>query len=134
MTIKSPHARPNRKHRLIDCNPRWAHYHGADKPADGITFDCPEGHASCKHTVPFTPALDGTPMPVVQHNGAHWHRKGDTFETITLSPSIRAIPIYESKEEAIRAGAKEEYMEERWFCRFHGFIDNGKIWFCSDSR
>ena len=87
--------------------------HGA---ADAVWFRCPEGHTTCSHTVPFTPALDGTTRTSPQSNGAHWTRRGDTIDTLVLSPSIRSS------------------------CGFHGFIGGnggqipGMIEFCGDSK
>ncbi|MBK7823073.1 MAG: hypothetical protein IPJ61_18990 [Tessaracoccus sp.] len=48
-----------RKHRLVDCNPRW--WRGCY-----LAFDCPEGHADCRHLIPFRPPLepDVKPPPV----------------------------------------------------------------------
>lgn len=120
-----------RKTRLIDCNPRW----GSDShPADRwITFDCPEGHAGCTHTIPFSPALDGTPIAWV--NQASWERMGgDTFETLTLTPSIRRIPRYETREAAIADGRIPEYVTEAMLCALHIEIVHGQIVFCGDSR
>lgn len=123
--------------RLVDCNPRWVtgRYTGRDSevPA-GIHFDCPEGHAGCSLAIPFTPALDGLPRESWQTNGAVWQRTGDTFETLTLTPSIRRVPQYASREEAIVAGCIPEYVTESLLCAFHGFITNGQITFCGDSR
>ena len=103
-----------RKMKLIDCNPKWG---TANDVACYLIFDCPEGHEDCKHAVPFTPALDGTPQVSPQANQAQWDRTGDNFETITLSPSIRRIPI-----------------PGRDDCALHIFIKNGLIEFCGDSR
>lgn len=69
---------------------------------DGIEFDCP----TCKKEriwVPFSPTLKGEiiePTP----NRAIWNRTGDTFETLTLTPSI-------------------DYNKSHW----HGFITNGEV-------
>ncbi len=131
-----------RKHRLVDCNPRWCHYTGRETDAiDAVSFDCPEGHEGCSHTIPFTPALDGSNRPVMQRNGAQWQRgPGDTFETLTLSPSIRRIPRHASREAAIAAGCIPEYVTESMLCEFHGFVGGsggqtpGAIEFCGDSR
>lgn len=126
----------DRKHRLADCNPRWRTWSGRDEnePADAIMFECPEGHADCHHTIPFTPALDGSVQPVKQTNGAQWQRTGDTFEALSLSPSIRRIPRHADKGAAIAAGCIAEYVTESMLCTCHIFITNGQIIFCSDSR
>lgn len=123
--------------RLIDCNPRWisGRYTGVDSDvARGIHFDCPEGHDGCSHAIPFTPAMDGTVSASWQTNSAIWQRTGDTFETMTLSPSIRRVPTYADRETAIAAGAVAEYLCDQHYCAFHGFIRGGSIVFCEDSR
>jgi hypothetical protein len=138
-----------RRARLVDCNPRWIisfdprrvePVDGASKwveevhPPSGIHFDCPEGHQGCSHAIPFTPSLDGGPAASWYTNGAIWQRTGDTFETLTLSPSIRREPTYASREAAIAAGALEQYLEPTHFCALHIFIRDGAIEFCGDSR
>jgi hypothetical protein len=125
-----------RKLRLVDCNPRWidhgvgdGRFHGR-----GIQFDCPEGHEHCWHSIPFTPALDGTASTGWYSSGAVWQRTGDTFETLTLSASIARRPQHASREAAIASGCRPEYVTESLLCAFHGFIRDGGIEFCGDSR
>jgi Family of unknown function (DUF6527) len=69
----------------------------------GITFDCPCGNHDEAHRcyVPFANPIG--PGPHVNAKG--WQRTGDTFETLTLSPSIQRIGD----------------------CRWHGFIRNGEV-------
>lgn len=126
-----------RRMRLVDCNPRWltGRYAGRedDTPA-GVRFDCPEGHEGCDHAIPFTPAFDGAPTPGWQQNGAVWGRTGDTFEALTLSPSIRRIPQHASREAAIVAGCVPDLVTPSLLCAFHGFVRAGQIEFCGDSR
>lgn len=120
-----------RKTRLADCNPQWVeNYHGTGI-VDAVSFDCPEGHVECLHVIPFTPALDGASCA---RAGAQWVRSGDTFETLTLSPSIARRPKYASREEALAAGCLPEYIDDSLLCAFHGFITNGAITFCGDSK
>ena len=102
-----------RKTKLVDCNPRWGRYYHGQEIEDCVTFDCPEGHEHCLISVQVSPARDGSPQPVRQRNGAQWQRTGDTFETMSLTPSIRS---------------------EGPVCFFHGFVTNGEITFCGDSR
>ena len=123
-----------RKHRLVDCNPEFRSYDGTEGVLDALVFDCPEGHSDCRIFVPFTPAIDGSAQPVKQRNGAQWSREGDAFEALTLSPSIRTIQQYTSREAAFAAGVGEEWFTERLICGLHIFIKNGAIEFCGDSK
>lgn len=124
-----------RKTTLADCNPQFITYDGKEDHApDALFFDCPEGHEDCRYHVPFTPALDGMPSLTQQSNGAHWTRTGDSFETLTLSPSIRGVPKYASREEAIADGRVAEHVHPRMWCALHIFIADGKIQFCGDSK
>lgn len=75
--------------RLSDAHPSWATV-GAASPS-GLWFDCPG--ACCAGAeergrlyVPFTPALDGTPLS----GEPRWQRTGNTFGTLTLAPSVQA--------------------------------------------
>lgn len=120
-----------RKTRLVDLNPHWVEYNSMGV-VDAVYFDCPEGHEDCKHVIPFTPALDGS-RPT-REPGRAWERTGETFETLTLSPSIRRIRKYSTRDEAIADGCLPEYVTESLLCAFHGFIKNGQIEFCGDSE
>lgn len=102
-----------RKTRLVDCNPDFRTWDGRDDHApDALAFDCPEGHEGCRIFVQFTPATDGSARVAQQRNGQQWIRTGDLFETLTLTPSIRSLGP----------------------CFFHGFVTNGAITFCGDSK
>lgn len=63
-----------------------------------------------------------------------WERTGDTFDTLTLAPSIRHIPRYASRDAALASGAIEKYLNPTMWCAFHGFIRAGGIEFCGDSH
>lgn len=119
-----------RKTRLVDCNPKWGSRYGEHDEAF-VTFDCPEGHSDCHHTIPFTPTLAGR---VNEQAGAMWDRTGDTFEMLTLTPSIRRIQRHANRAAALKAGCLPEYITESMFCALHIFIKNGQIQFCGDSH
>lgn len=124
-----------RKHRLVDCDPQWIEEHreaGEHGKIHYFRFDCPEGHVDCVHVIPFSPRLNGAPYTDSQQ--PTWQRTGDTFETISLSPSIRRIQRYPDKAAAITAGCIEEYITETMFCALHIFIRDGRIEFCGDSK
>jgi hypothetical protein len=102
--------------RLVDLDPRWVGAGGegiSDKDGNpvperhgvGVSFDCPDG-CGFPCYVPFRNPLDGGP----QHDDSRpsWERTGDTFDTLTLSPSILRT-------------------KEKGGCGWHGFIRNGAI-------
>lgn len=97
--------------RLVDLNPKFFGNGGegvtnlAGEPVPrregcALVCDCPCG-CDQRLVVPFKNPIDGG--PVIEPKG--WDRTGDTFETLTLSPSIQ------------RVGG----------CAWHGFIRNGEI-------
>lgn len=101
------------KIKLTDLNPRWTGLSvSGHELVDGITFDCPH----CRNQrlgVKFTPPLDknnwkqrSIEYPIYQ---LMWQRVGDTFETITLSPSVNANSRID--------------FQNHW----HGFIENGFV-------
>jgi hypothetical protein len=109
-----------RRTRLVDCNPRWGLVCGDDETrfaTSYLTFECPEGHPNCEHSIPFTPSLEGEHQAVRQLNGAQWERRGETFETLTLTPSIARRPV---------AGHDT--------CAMHVNLTNGAFEFHGDSK
>ena len=103
--------------RLIELEPRWFTF---AHPADGVdfrfglTFLCP--HCLTQRLgVAFDPPIDpdnlllqGMIWP--RRSGNVWHREGETFETLTLTPSIDA------------SGSRLNF-DGHW----HGYITNGEI-------
>lgn len=107
--------------RLTDLNPQWMGAGG-----DGITRDgqpvparhgvgllctCPCGQCDEYRElyVPFANPLDGGPS--LESGHPRWERTGDTFETLTLRPSI------------LRS-------KEKGGCGWHGYITNGEVTSC----
>jgi hypothetical protein len=97
--------------RLIDLNPRWFGLPPALK--QGLTFDCPcccNTDRAVRLAVPFVNPIDGSapislepkilwpllcPPPTAEGQvtvppGFHWTRTGETFDVLTLSPSVDA--------------------------------------------
>ena len=111
--MKPPKSRPSKP--LVELNAnllRWDGRKPGDEhgPADALYFRCPH-HEACSHVIPFTPDMGGNVIAKSpQRNGAHWQRKGDTVETMTLTPSVRSS------------------------CGFHGWVKNGAVEFCGDSK
>ena len=100
--------------KLTELNPRWS---GLGEPGfemlDGITFDCP--HCKTQRLgIKFTPPIDkhgaweklNIPFPAYP---LMWNRTGDTFETLTLCPSVNTNFRID--------------VPGHW----HGFIENGEI-------
>ena len=84
--------------KLVDLNPRWMReFVARDKPPRdgyGIEFDCPCGRGpECEWggtiCIAFANPLDGG--PVSRWGREKWQRTGDTFESLTLTPSIHAV-------------------------------------------
>jgi hypothetical protein len=72
----------------------------------GVLFDCPCGNADEEHRcyVPFANPIGPGPLKTQQG----WQRTGESFETLTLAPSIWRHP-------------------DRGGCGWHGFIRNGEV-------
>jgi hypothetical protein len=102
--------------KLVDLHPVF-YSHGGEgitgkdgKPVPrrdgmGIIFDCPCGKCDEDHqlAVPFSNPIDGG--PAIERG---WKRTGETFETLTLEPSILRL-----------SG-----------CGWHGWIRNGEVITC----
>lgn len=103
--------------RLVDLRPVFAS-HGGSGIYDAVTgdpipetlgiailFDCPCGDAAEEHRclIPFVNPIG--PGPYIPQDDHGWQRTGDTFETLTLTPSI----------------------QRRDGCRWHGCIMNGSV-------
>ena len=104
--------------KLIELNPRFLGAGGEgitnadglpapEREGVGVIFTCPCGKCDEFHEcyVPFTNPLDGG-SPIDGH--PTWQRTGDTFETLTLTPSILR---------SVNKGG----------CGWHGFITNGEV-------
>lgn len=80
--------------KLIDCEPRWTKVTNPDMGGDaerqgmGLSF-LPVGFAG-RINIWFENPLDGKP-PINEPEKPRtlWKRKGETFDTLTLAPSIR---------------------------------------------
>lgn len=74
----------------------------------GVQFDCPCGAPDCPPVyVPFLNPLDGG--PALEPRG--WQREGDTFDTLTLTPSILR-------------------RHDLGGCGWHGFVTRGEVLTC----
>lgn len=99
--------------KLSALNPRWVSSGGEGitdsvtgapiphRERVGVTFDCPCGKCGKRGYIPFQNPID----PQAPINSAGWHRTGDTFETLSLTPSILRT--------------------EPHGCGWHGFLTNG---------
>ncbi len=97
--------------KLLDLDPRWFDVPGVGTNKDGVTFLCP--CATCQNGTPVRLAVqfknpvggsDAVTMSakeVIRHvhelrtfdvppKGPVWERTGETFEQMTLSPSVDA--------------------------------------------
>ncbi len=97
---------------LIELNPKWSvadvmKYFPSERHGMGVVFDCPI-HRNHRLAVMFLNPIDG--QPPAEGQNQLWKRTGDTFETLSLLPSIDA------SESPLGFGG----------C-WHGFITNGQI-------
>jgi hypothetical protein len=93
--------------KLTDLNPKFLD--SELRRGAGVEFDCPCGCPEPCY-VPFKVALDGS------FNPHGWVRTGDTFETLTLRPSILRVP---ARREDGTLG-----------CRWHGYVTDGEVTSC----
>lgn len=110
--------------KLLGLNPRWCNAGGENifttdeqgnripaphRSGVAVIFNCPCGKCNMECCIEFKNPLDGGDC----HNpkGTTWNRVGDTFETLTLTPSILRTPA--------KGG-----------CGWHGYITNGEIVTC----
>lgn len=113
--------------KLVDLKPRWLGAGGEgiynrneqgelipapERHGVGITFICPCGthpsddeYDTDRCAILFENPLDGGGRFDSTTKGHYWTRTGETFETLTLTPSIQRVDG----------------------CRWHGFITNGEI-------
>lgn len=96
--------------KLTDLNPRWVGLTGWSSPHPffiGVSFDSPATgqRLAVLFDPPIDPASLSATMGPVFPAARKWQRTGDTFDTLTLSPSI----------DTSHAGD------------WHGFITNGEV-------
>ncbi len=102
--------------KLTELNPHWT-CEVAGRHGQGISFECPI-HRSHRLAVAFVNPIDGGGK--MDGNGYGpgpkflWHREGETFETLTLGPSIDA------------SGFTDGTHDIKTPC-WHGFIKNGEV-------
>lgn len=94
--------------RLSELHPDWYGWHG-EAGRIGVTFDCPVHLLGHRVYVPFANPLEGRPE-VRNHL---WQRVGETFETLTLTPSVN-YQLYDNGQ-------------PRDPTCWHGFITNGEV-------
>lgn len=94
--------------RLVDLDPRWYGWYTSGGRI-GVDFQCPVHRDAHRCYVPFANPLEGTPE-VRNHL---WQRTGDTFDTLTLTPSIDYT--------------RYDHGELRDASCWHGFIRNGEV-------
>lgn len=75
----------------------------------GITFDCPCCAGKTRLGVLFVQEIDRDGLPNDVHwsrEGIKWNREGDTFETLSLTPSI----------DASKWGHWHGFVKQGWIC------------------
>ncbi len=104
--------------KLTDLDPRWVGAGGAgvsnadgspvpERTGVGLSFDCPCGCES-RCFVHISNPMDGG-KSYASPGQPSWDRTGDTFETLTLKPSIQRLTVNDKG------------------CKWHGFVTDGEI-------
>jgi hypothetical protein len=70
---------------LVELDPRWTST-SDDRHGMGVSFNCPHCRVQ-RLAIWFANPLDGGPPAPGER---HWQRSGDTFATLSLTPSIDA--------------------------------------------
>jgi len=106
--------------KLTELKPRWTGYasngNRDEQIINGLTFLCPHCglQTGQRLGVLFHPPIDEggwlAKGVTIFHGAVEWTRTGDTFETLTLSPSINTM---QSRMD----------FANHW----HGFITNGEV-------
>lgn len=90
---------------LVELDPCWLTF-GEGRHGMGVIFDCPHCDGAIKVGGYFANPIDGgPPAPPGEEPRPRWRRTGETFETLTLTPSI----------DASKGG------------HWHGFVTNGQV-------
>lgn len=71
--------------KLADLNPNWVTTNSYRKGM-GLRFNCP--HCGEKMVVMFLNPIDGGNPDLFRTDNCKWTRMGETFDTLTLTPSI----------------------------------------------
>ena len=105
--------------KLAELDPRWCSTAG--RHGMGISFNCPCCLAKGildRWVVYFAKPIDGGepfPMEPGQKDRMRWSRQGDTFETLTLAPSVNLTTDGNERLGVIPV--------QHW----HGFFHNGEV-------
>ncbi len=76
--------------RLVDLSPAWLTT-GNGRAGMGIIFECPHCDGASNVGCWFANPLDGgPPAPAGEEPAPRWHRTGDTFDMLSITPSIDA--------------------------------------------
>ena len=99
--------------RLTDLKPRWIGWtHEGVGAYIGVTFECPHCRVQ-RLGLTFREPIGVGGFDVTKMHwpeiGLQWHREGETFDTLSLSPSINVTSPIE------------------WKNHWHGYITNGEI-------
>jgi hypothetical protein len=115
--------------KLLDLEPHWCsagywmpspnstsgriQMYGDNRHGMGLSFLCPV-HRDHRLAVLFSNPIDGGPAGTLEEGRYAWQRTGETFETLTLGPSIDA---------SAHSHGNGQIETPCW----HGFIVNGEV-------
>lgn len=122
--------------KLVELAPKWVTIDGQpDSERVAIIFACPvhaplglteKGRSKCALAEVYVP-FGG--------DGARWQKSGDSFENLTLTPSVLCTTV--TKEAFARITREEWYAEGEEAPRcthWHGFVTSGEVQILPDSE
>ncbi len=114
--------------RLVELEPRWiidgAGANGTARHGMGVTFYCPACGPEHSLLVWFLNPIDGGPPALPERKPLpRWRRTGNTFETLTLAPSIDASMNCRCGKLRAECNGRGPNHRACW----HGFIINGVV-------
>ncbi len=102
--------------KLTELDPRWCVAGPGERHGMGISFECPV-HRDHRLAVMFANPIDG--LPKCEGPKYTWQRTGETFDVLTLGPSIDA-----SGNLAFPFGDNSHKIQTPCW---HGWITNGEV-------
>lgn len=123
--------------KLVELHPKWLDLSTGERC--GVSFACPvhakngldeNGSANCLLGRVY---IRTEPVAGAPGVGPRWHRTGDDFATMTLSPSLLCRTVPEGHARGINE-AHECNFQRCTIVHWHGFVTGGEVSILPDSQ